>query len=163
MTDQTARLAYISQDKLPTAALIQSMLCMGGKALMREKIVTSGWDQEKLLLTLVSRLDQAGTITGTYWLLFGEPKKMSISARDLWPECTNVNLNLVLTLGDITKYTFPDMSTTSAWITSDAMLDDLQYVQGNLKRDITPEQANEQGTGPFMMRLHVLPEARATA
>ena len=97
MADPATRLAYISYDELPTVALIQSMLCTGGKALMREKIVALGWDQEELLLTPVLRLDQAGTITGTYWLLFGETKKMSISARDLWPECTNVNLNLVLT------------------------------------------------------------------
>ena len=55
------------------------------------------------------------------------------------------------------------MSTTSAWITSNAMLDDLQYVQLNLRRDITPKQANKQGTGPFLMRLHVLPEARDAA
>ena len=146
MAETPSQLTYLSLNKLPTAAVIKLMLCTGGRALMREKIITSGWDRGELLLTPVSRLNQAGTITGTYWLLFGEPRKMSISARDLWPECENMNLNLVLSLGDLTKYMFPDLSTTSSWITSDAMMNDIQYVQGNLKRDITPEQAKDQGT-----------------
>ena len=163
MSETASRLAYIGQDELPSAAVIKSMLCTGGKTMMRDKMSASGWDKEELLLTPVSRLDQAGVITGTYWLLLGEPMKLSISARDLWPNCENLNLNLVLTLGDLSSYTFPDMSTTSSWVTSESLADNIQYVQGNLKRDITPGQAAEQGTGPFMARLHVLPEARATA
>ena len=122
-----------------------------------------GWDKEELALPPVSRLDQAGTISGTYWLLLGEPKKLFITARDIWPNCQNVQLNLVLSLEDLSTYTFGDLSTTSSWVTSDAMMDKIQYMSGPSRRDISPQQANEQGTGPFLLRLHILPESRTNA
>ena len=70
MAETASRLTYNGLNKQPTAAVIKSMLCTGGRTMMREKIVASGWDKEELFLTPVSRLDQAGTVTGTYWYFF---------------------------------------------------------------------------------------------
>jgi hypothetical protein len=53
MSETVSRLAYIGQDELPSAAVIKSMLCTGGKTMMRDKMSTSGWDKEELLLTPV--------------------------------------------------------------------------------------------------------------
>ena len=83
MTNNAARLAYIKLNEKPTATIIKSMMCTGGRAEMREKVITGGWDREELTLTPVSRLDKDGTISGTYWLLLGEPKRLSITARDI--------------------------------------------------------------------------------
>ena len=98
MSPNETRLAYIGLNEKPTPAVIESMCLTGGRGAMRQMLITGGWDKEALIATPVSRLDRNSAITGTYWLLQGEPRLLCISARDLWRACTDTELSVVLTL-----------------------------------------------------------------
>ena len=98
---------------------------------MRPMLVAGGWDKEALIATPVHRLDRNSVITGTYWLLQGAPKLLCISARDLWPACTDTNLSVVIKLGDLSHYEFGDMSTTSTWVSSETIIK-IKYPYGTL-------------------------------
>ena len=123
---------------------------------MRQMLITGGWDKEALIATPVSHLDRNSLITGTYWLLQGEPRLLCILARDLWPACTDTELSIVLDLGDLSQFEFGDLSTTSTWITSDTVMAKIKFVTGSVRRQITPQQAGHFGAGTFIMRLHLL-------
>ena len=127
---------------------------------MRQMMEAGGWDTEKLIATPVHRLDRNSMITGTYWLLQGSPKLLCISARDMWPECTDTKLSVVIDLGDLSHFEFGDMSTTSTWVTSQAISGKIKYVTGNVRREITPQQAGTFGVGTFFFRFHLLLEAK---
>ena len=99
-------------------------------------------------------------ITGTYWLLQGEPRLLCISTRDLWPTCTDTNLSIMLDLGDLSHYKFEDLSTTSTWISSDTVMPKIKFVTESVRREITPQQAGHFGVGTFIFRLHLLLEAK---
>ena len=160
MAPNDARAAYISGRGKPTDAEIHSMTLVGGRGAMRNMMEAGGWDKEKLIATPVHRLDKNAMITGTYWLLQGTPKMVCISARDIWPECTDTKLSVVIDLGDLSHFEFGDMSTTSTWVTSQAISEKIKYVAGNVRREITPQQAGTFGVGTFFFRFHLLLEAK---
>ena len=60
----------------------------------------------------------------------------------------------------MSQYKFGDLSSTSTWITSDTVMNRIQFVTGSVKRKITPQQAGNFGTGTFIFRLHLLLEAK---
>ena len=136
------------------------MTLVGGRGAMRQMMETGGWDTERLIATPVHRLDRNAVITGTYWLLQGAPKLLCISARDMWPACTDTKLSLVIDLGDLSHYEFGDMSTTSTWVSSQAIMGKIKFVTGNVRREITPQQAGTFGVGTFIFRIHLLLEAK---
>ena len=160
MAPNEARLAYIESSEKPTNAEIQSMCLTGGRGAMRQMLVVGGWDKEALIATPVSRLDRNSVITGTYWLLQGVPKLLCVSARDLWPMCTDTNLSVVIELGDLSHYEFGDLSTTSTWISSETVMPKIKFVTGSVRREITPQQAGNFGIGTFIFRLHLLLEEK---
>ena len=161
MAPNDARENYISGREKPTEAEIRSMTLVGGRAAMRTMMEAGGdWNKQDLIATPVHRLDKYANITGTYWMLQGSPKIVCISARDIWPECTDTKMSVVIELGCLSTYEFGDMSTTSTWVTSQSIDEKIKYVTGNVKRQITPQQAGEFGVGTFFFRFHLLPEAK---
>ena len=161
MAPNDARENYISGREKPTEAEIRSMTLVGGRAAMRTMMEAGGdWNKQDLIATPVHRLDKYANITGTYWMLQGSPKIVCISARDIWPECTDTKMSVVIELGCLSTYEFGDMSTTSTWVTSQSIGEKIKYVTGNVKRQITPQQAGEFGVGTFFFRFHLLPEAK---
>ena len=146
MAPNDARENYISGREKPTEAEIRSMSLVGGRAAMRTMMEAGGdWNKQDLIATPVHRLDKYANITGTYWMLQGSPKIVCISARDIWPECTDTKMSVVIELGCLSTYEFGDMSTTSTWVTSQSIGEKIKYVTGNVKREITPQQAGTFG------------------
>ena len=90
----------------------------------------------------------------------GEPKQLSISFRDLWPNCYDTEMNLILDLGELANYHCGDMSTILTWISSESIMNSLKFVTGTLKRDVTPQEAEEHGAGKFLFRFHILPQKK---
>ena len=56
---------------------------------------------------------------------------------------------------------FPDLTTTSVWYSSKALITNITYKQGPTKQEITPEEMTEMGASQFMFRLHLLPETES--
>ena len=52
------------------------------------------------------------------------------------------------------------MTTTSVWYSSVSMMNKLSYKMGVTKREVTPEEMTDLGAGPFMFRLHLLPDSK---
>ena len=160
MAQNDARTAYIGGREKPTEAEVRSMTLTGGTGAMRALLEAGGWDKERVIATPVHRLDKNALISGTYWLLQGTPKMVCISARDIWPDSTDTKMSVVIDLGDLSHYQFGDMSTTSTWMTSQSISAKIKYVTGNVRREITPEQAQTYGVGTFFFRLHLLLESK---
>ena len=160
MAPNKARQIYIDGREKPTSGELQAMCLTGGTGAKREMLITGGWDQLARIATPVSQLDKSAVISGTYWLLQGSPRMLCISGRDLWPTCTDVQMSVILNLGDLSQYEFGDLSSTTTWDTSSSVMNKIKFLTGAVKREITPQQAGEAGTGTFLFRLHVLLKAK---
>ena len=57
---------------------------------------------------------------------------MSIAAKDLWPAIGH-DIRVLIDLNNLSIFEFRDMSTNSTWISSDTMMNNVNFVIGNTR------------------------------
>ena len=72
-------------------------------------------------------------------------------------------MRVLIDLGDLLSYQFANVSTTKSWVSSTTIVQHMKYVVGPLRREITPQRAEEGGAGTFLFRMHLLPETKVKA